>query len=34
MIKKLPMIKTTNITLIPEWLKKAFTTESNEVAED
>ena len=29
MIKKLPVIKTANITMTPDWLKKMFVQESN-----
>lgn len=34
MIKKLPVLKTMNIAMIPDWLKKMFIQESNELVED
>jgi hypothetical protein len=34
MIKKLPIIKTSNIQMMPEWIKKLFIQESSELADD
>lgn len=34
MIKKLPIIKTSNIQIMPEWIKKMLIIESNELADD
>jgi len=34
LIKKVAVIKTSNIVMLPDWLKKMFVQESNELVED
>lgn len=34
MIRKLPVIKTSNIILLPDWLKKMFIQETDQLAEN